>query len=32
MASRYVHGGAELETKVYLERMGYAIEPEKDDS
>jgi len=30
MASRYVHGGAELETKVYLERMGYAIEPEKD--
>lgn len=30
MASRYVHGGSELETKVYLERMGFQVEPEKD--
>ena len=29
MAKRYIHSGAELEGKAYLERMGYAIEEEK---
>ena len=29
MARRYVHGGAELEGKAYLERMGYMISEEK---
>lgn len=29
MARRYIHSGAELEGKAYLERMGYVIEEEK---
>ena len=31
MAKRYIHSGAELEAKAYLERMGYQVEPEKED-
>lgn len=31
MAKRYIHSGAELEKQAYLQRMGYAIEPEKED-
>jgi len=31
MARRYIHSGAELEEQAYMERMGYAIEPEKDE-
>jgi hypothetical protein len=30
MASRYIHSGAELEGKAYLERMGYAVESVED--
>jgi len=29
MARRYIHSGAELEGKAYLERMGYVVEEEK---
>ena len=29
MAKRYIHSGAELEGKAYLERMGYMISEEK---
>jgi len=29
MAKRYIHSGAELEGKAYLQRMGYVIEEEK---
>lgn len=30
MARRYIHSGAELENKAYLERMGYVIEKETE--
>jgi site-specific recombinase XerD len=31
MARRYIHSGAELEQKAYLEKMGYQVEQEKAD-
>ena len=30
MAKRYIHSGAELEEKAYLERMGYVVEEEAE--
>ena len=30
MAKRYIHSGAELEGKAYLERMGYIVEEKED--
>jgi site-specific recombinase XerD len=30
MAARYIHTGAELEGKAYLEKMGYAVEEKKE--
>jgi integrase/recombinase XerD len=30
MAARYIHSGAELEGKSYLERMGYVVEEKKE--
>jgi hypothetical protein len=30
MAKRYIHSGAELEKKAYLERMGYQVTQEED--
>lgn len=31
MARRYIHSGAELEAKAYLERMGYQVEGKTED-